>query len=871
MPLLSHTNLRALMMMGACTLLLSSLTSACSGDEVDENNAPKRCLFGDQPHPITGLCPEEMISMDAGRMDMGPVTTDMSPSCPPGEAYDASQERCFPTGTGTDDMAPGIDDGTPTPDADMMTPPDDMNRPDADMDDLRCAPGIDSDNDGMDNDCECSYGTESYDDDSDDDGLKDGEEDVNGDCRPVGESDARKADTDGDGVNDFDEIMNGLDPLLLDTDGDGILDGVEFATCTDPTSADSDNDGLEDGLEDGNKDGQIGVCANRVYDLACAAGESDPCKADTDGNGTPDADEIIYRTCRPSDIQSLPAPQILLDMNGDYQLATRASVVPASVSSSSGAAINAHVFEDPAHDYTGFILSFDSPPNTTEAFQLSDHIFNAILAIPAYSASSRRSAGRQITTHDGFKAMVDATVDLPADVSPHQVRDDLLASLTGLTDLTHTLTDTIPVMPGESSLLKYEVIARSATEYVVVVTVAPLTKAQDPALQTGFRSDDLTGGSSVAGAMEQLEPDCIAHKVTERAQVDIIISMDASGSMQDEKMALANFVQDLTSFLDAANLDWRIGVTSVACSNITQDAALSPEFRALFPPPGGFFDLNPCALPIGGGTGGSNNGKLVKSSGQPGFSRDAAQISSRISNVNSTDSEFTLTMGVAAVDRALPRNDSDPDKIRENAAVIVIVVTDEEDEHFKSELDFLPAENPDANERTLMDAVTNPFVEYLLQPQVGATVFGLYNVPNSDCDTAAQFASAIHDIVNKTGGTGGSICQADITTSLQAIASATAGIASGLRLRGSPVSPSIQVKHAQIMTGMEVDLVRSRLDGFDYDGTVNRLTFYGPNPPQTNDRLVIPYLRWSNSVLLCNAQMPCPGEQKYKCVDGECR
>ncbi len=855
------------------SLFISALFfTACSDDQVEDNNGTKQCLFGDEPHPITGLCPEEVLDPvddeDQG-MTSDPVMEDMATTCPVGEVWDAAQQRCFPETSPSLDMAV---DAAPD-DADMGPQPVDMaDWTDATMEERRCMAGVDDDADGLDNDCECLYGTEPYIADTDGDGLSDGEEDVNKDCRPVGESDARTADTDDDGVNDFDEIQNNLDPLVKDSDGDGIPDGIEFFGCTDPTLEDSDGDGIPDGIEDSNRDGEIGACQNRTYDPACAAGESDPCLADTDGDGIADQDETIYRTCRPSDTQNLVQPQLISNMDGDYQLVLETGVTSAPVTSSAGTAINAHVFEDVTHHYTGFVLSMAPPAGATEAFQLSDHVFNQILAIAPYSASSRRSAGRQVTTHDGFKAMVDATVDLPADVAPEQVRDALLAQLSGVSDATHSLMESIPVGAGESSLLKYQVISRSPQEYVVVVTIAPLSKAQDASLETGFRSDDLTGGASVALAMEQIEPDCVSHKVTERAQVDIIIAMDASGSMQDEQEALSNFVTDLTAFLDAANLDWRIGVTSVACNNITQDTSLSADFRALFPAPsGGFFDVNPCSLPIGVPSSGTSNGQLLTTGGGAGFSSDSTQISNRINAVDGTNSEFTLTMGIAAVDRALPRNDADPNKIREDAAIIVIAVTDEEDEHFKSELEFLPTENPTAAERTQLDMATAPFVDYLLKTEVGATVFGLYNVPNSDCDSAAQFASAIHDIVNKTGGTGGSICQSDITTSLQAIASATAGIASGLRLRGAPVAPSVQVTHAQIMTDMEINVPRSREQGFDYDGIVNRLAFYGANPPQTNDRLVIPYLRWSNSIFMCTTAADCPGEQKYKCVDGECR
>ena len=64
---------------------------------------------------------------------------------------------------------------------------------------------------------------------------------------------------------------------------------------------------------------------------------------------------------------------------------------------------------------------------------------------------------------------------------------------------------------------------------------------------------------------------------------------------------------------------------------------------------------------------------------------------------------------------------------------------------------------------------------------------------------------------------------------------------------------------------------RSRANGFDYDTIVNRIAFRGASPPETNDRVVIPYRRWEHSVFTCTSSADCPAEQKLKCVDGECR
>lgn len=57
-------------------------------------------------------------------------------------------------------------------------------------------------------------------------------------------------DTDGDGLTDVTETSIGTDPDNEDSDFDGVNDGDEWSTYfTDPLNADSDNDGLTDGAE----------------------------------------------------------------------------------------------------------------------------------------------------------------------------------------------------------------------------------------------------------------------------------------------------------------------------------------------------------------------------------------------------------------------------------------------------------------------------------------------------------------------------------------------------------------------------------------------------------------------------------------------
>ena len=76
----------------------------------------------------------------------------------------------------------------------------------------------------------------------------------------------------GDGLNSKLESHYGTDPMNPDTDGDGVSDGVEVRTMTNPTKRDHDGDGIIDGIEDKNHNGRVD------------GGETDPRRQDTDGD-----------------------------------------------------------------------------------------------------------------------------------------------------------------------------------------------------------------------------------------------------------------------------------------------------------------------------------------------------------------------------------------------------------------------------------------------------------------------------------------------------------------------------------------------------------------------------------------------------------
>ncbi len=138
---------------------------------------------------------------------------------------------------------------------------------------------VDADGDGIANIVETAYGTDPFDNDTDDDGIIDGTEllwnfDVDGD----GAINALDQDSDNDMIPDNmeDRNKNGIvdegetNVTNFDTDGDGLIDGIEDINLngfrdineTDPFNPDSDGDGLLDGsepnwFEDTDRDGLI--------------------------------------------------------------------------------------------------------------------------------------------------------------------------------------------------------------------------------------------------------------------------------------------------------------------------------------------------------------------------------------------------------------------------------------------------------------------------------------------------------------------------------------------------------------------------------------------------------------------------------------
>ena len=141
-----------------------------------------------------------------------------------------------------------------------------------------------------------SYNTDPVNNDTDSDGLLDGEEILFYYTNPL------SSDTDNDGMNDCWEVNYGLNPLSDDSsedpDSDNLTNIQEYELKTSPVDSDTDDDGMPDGWEvkynldplknDAyNDDDNDGLKNIEEYTIG-----TDPTNADTDGDGELDGYEV---------------------------------------------------------------------------------------------------------------------------------------------------------------------------------------------------------------------------------------------------------------------------------------------------------------------------------------------------------------------------------------------------------------------------------------------------------------------------------------------------------------------------------------------------------------------------------------------------
>lgn len=261
-------------------------TNDCDNDGL--NNAGEELAGTDNTNPDTD---------NDGFNDGNEVTNGTDPlnACDPVSSGIGTDDCDLDGLTNDEEILAGTDPNNPDTDADTIEDGEEITNGTNPLD--PCDPSIsavgtaDCDGDNLDNDGEILAGTDNNNPDTDNDGFIDGDEVLNGSnpldaCSPdagaVGTSDC-----DNDGLINEEETFYGTDPANEDTDGDGLNDGDEIAGASNPLDAcdpnpsalgsnDCDLDGLDNDGEE-------------------TAG-TDISNPDTDGDGIQDGTEVAGGT-----------------------------------------------------------------------------------------------------------------------------------------------------------------------------------------------------------------------------------------------------------------------------------------------------------------------------------------------------------------------------------------------------------------------------------------------------------------------------------------------------------------------------------------------------------------------------------------------
>ncbi len=574
---------------------------------------------------------------------------------------------------------------------------------------------------------------------------------------------ADQVDCDYDGISNAEEIVQlGTDACEVDTDGDGLSDLDELQAATDPLNADSDGDGLEDGREL-----DFGFDPNNPNSLNDMPPIADGDRWVVNACNNPEAEAVNFYTDGPGDWRIALPPAFSYDS---------LTVATATASNKQAAA----VFDDPATEVSGFILSRASTGTTPAPVDLVQQV-----NLGAVGSLQQGNTGGEFDTWDGNKASVRRELRRTSQLrSARQVRDQALFAIApfGPADVTG-----VPPSAGNTYndfRIFVSVTVRpdpiGGDRIITAVALAPAQKF-DQREKVRFRIDDLSNTTNVGQAGDEPRTGCTTFRATEGAPAaDFYWVMDQSGSMFDDFATLISVGNSFFSALANSPLDYRLGVANM-------DGPTEGRLRV---PPAWHKTLQDFTDEI--------NGHVINCTGCSGgqeFGLQAAQDG------------ITYMRGSAS---------SQVERIRADATLVTIWMSDEEAQSVK---DAGGASSSSGS--SLVAQYTNFFTPQTVGFAIVAT--------DSACSSDQYEGDAYQAVALATGGTVASLCDSDLSETIQEIIIAASASASNFTLPRTPVSSTLRVfKNGEFVP-------RSRENGFDYFANTNSVAFFGTYRPETPD------------------------------------
>ena len=472
----------------------------------------------------------------------------------------------------------------------------------------------------------------------------------------------------------------------------------------------------------------------------------------------------------------------------------------------------------PDVELAGFLVSRTA---ATDDAPTEAHLMENVLrqVVSAISQVSARSSGSNIQSLDGFDVVVGMTLDVVTSSTTDVVRlrEAVLPALLGRSDQQVSFPD-VGWHGGNDRrfVITMQVLHRGEADQVLLVgSVARASDYEDRHRKTALHGDDFANGTNLTVSLNGEARECEDRLLDKQAMADVIWLDDESITMRKYRENVATHATTFFERAELAGLDFRMGVTE------TDDGKE------------GIFASREAASPSG-------DRWLY-----PG---DLAEFQENINNPSGPDSpdgalEHGLTAAQATLDRHLPRSDSDPSRIRPDASLTLILMTDERAQELEDAEIF-----EDGSGMTLINAEQAAAVETMVAPlkehlEENRAVFHLIGVPESGgCVT--EIGYGYFGLVQATGGQFGSICQAGLGPTIDSIIEQIIGEASPIQLDYVPISSSITV----MRDGVPVP--RSRERGWDFRRTSNSIVFFDmPVDPANPADIVIGYRRWQDQVV----------------------
>lgn len=553
---------------------------------------------------------------------------------------------------------------------------------------------------------------------------------------------------------------------------------------------DTDADSIPDQTEDRNGNGRVDP------------GETDPGSSDTDGDGIPDDEEVSTQACSPG----ADRPFAVHDVPGaDAEVLVDGGVSAHALLFANDGRNPGAVFYDPGLDVAAAVLgkrAVDPDPAVHRDHELGR----------TFSAFGRVSSPRVRTfvTVQGFAAeQARFTVDLASPSSAAAFVNAVTSEAFSGIEMQGTLPDR--GAPGPRMSVALLTVSRGAGRVVMMVAAAAVDEPSDG---QRIRLEELTDGTNVARRGSFTRHVCDPFVAEAQAKADILWVVDDSGSMEDDQMAVRAASSAMAEVLEAAQVDFRLAVARMYADENPRDP---------------------------------RRGRLAGD----GFTTDIARFQRDVLVGADGGWEPGLEVGLAALRRAspptAPDEAPDPQRLRSDAARIVIHLSDERDQTVECAAcgGCERAEGePRSCTRPEGQAVIDEMVaEYLA---LDAVSFALVGDLPSGCSQGGsrddfEPGQGYVEVAAATGGQFGSLC-GDMQQNLQDVARVATGVSSVYTLSAQPASATLKVAIGPPGQGRVVP--RSTTDGFDYDAVQNTIVFYGAARPEEGDEVVVAYRRW---------------------------